>query len=133
VEKILKNKKIRTTPFRISVLNIFLNNSNAISIQQIEEELKDFDRITLYRTIKTFIEKGIVHEILMPGDVKKLALCKDKCSDEHHSHQHVHLKCNQCSDIFCVELDNFPHLHIQGYQIQEIEIQAKGVCKNCLV
>ena len=61
MEKLLLSKKIRITDFRISILNIFNKQSTALSIEEIETELGQFDRITLYRTIKLFKEKGILH------------------------------------------------------------------------
>ena len=47
--------------------------------------------------IKTFLDAGLIHEIVMPGDVKKLALCND-CEHgpnehaSHHQHNHGHLQ-----------------------------------------
>jgi Fur family ferric uptake transcriptional regulator len=133
-EKILKNKKLRVTPFRKEVLSLFLNQSNAISMTDIEAGLKQFDRITLYRTIKSFIEKGVIHEIVMPGDIKKMALCPHDCSYvEHiHSNQHIHFKCKSCENVFCVDLKNFPDINIPNFQLDSIEIQGTGVCEGCL-
>jgi Fur family ferric uptake transcriptional regulator len=133
-KNILKNKKLRVTPFREEVLELFLNQSNAISIGDIENHLKDFDRITLYRTIKSFIEKGVVHEILMPGDVKKLALCPDDCSSDKHIHttQHIHFKCNECENVFCLDINQFPDITVSNFKIDALEIQGNGTCENCL-
>jgi Fur family ferric uptake transcriptional regulator len=134
IKKILKNKKLRVTPFREEVLAIFLNHSNAISITDIETGLAEFDRITLYRTIKSFIENGVIHEIVMPGDIKKLALCPESCSSENHTHtkQHLHFRCNQCENIYCKDLNEFPTINIPGFQLNSIELQGNGICKNCL-
>ena len=74
ITQLLKGKRLRLTSFRKEVLQVFMDNDKAIAVSDIEDALNDFDRITLYRTIKSFIEKGLIHEIVMPGDVKKLAL-----------------------------------------------------------
>lgn len=133
-EKILKNKKLRITPFRKEVLEVFINTPNAVSIDNIEDKLDRFDRITLYRTIKSFIEKGIIHEIVMPGDIKKMALCPHTCTSNEHIHttQHIHFKCNECENIFCVDLIEFPKITIPNFKIDAIEIQGNGICENCL-
>lgn len=133
--RILKEKNLRTTPFRKEVLQIFLEADHAISVNDIEEQLVDFDRITLYRTIKSFIEKGVIHEIVMPGDVKMLALCDDICSDDEgvHSHQHVHFHCKTCDKIYCVETVDTPKIQIPGFVIDEKEIQARGICDKCAI
>ncbi|HAE31102.1 MAG TPA: transcriptional repressor, partial [Flavobacteriales bacterium] len=72
---IFEKKDIRKTAFRQKVLDVFYQNENSITIGQIETAIGKHDRITLYRTIKTFLDAGLIHEIVMPGDVKKLALC----------------------------------------------------------
>lgn len=131
MKSLLKAKKLRVTDFRLAVLAIFERHKNAVSVDQIEQELKEFDRITLYRTLKSFKEKGVIHEITMPGNIKKLALCADTCSHEDHSHEHIHFHCNQCNEVFCLEIDNFPKIGIKGFSINQLEVQASGVCGNC--
>ncbi|MBC8474813.1 MAG: transcriptional repressor [Bacteroidetes bacterium] len=133
VENLLKKKKLRLTSFRNEVLNVFLNSSNAVSINDIEDKLKQFDRITLYRTLKTFKEKGLIHEIVMPGDIKKLALCPDECSSLNHLHtaQHIHFRCKMCENIFCLDLHEFPEINIPKFKVDSIEIQGSGICNVC--
>ena len=70
MSKLLTYKSIRVTDFRLKVLEQFEKNANAISIKKIEEGLVKFDRITLYRTLKTFIDKGLVHEVQLPNEEK---------------------------------------------------------------
>jgi Fur family transcriptional regulator, ferric uptake regulator len=133
MENFLRSKKLRVTPFRVAVLEVFSRHKNAVDIDQIEKSLKEFDRITLYRTVRTFIEKGLIHEIVMPGDIKKLALCKDECSgagQEHH-HQHLHFKCDICEEVYCLELVHFPEIKYPKFKIIHLEIQGSGVCQSC--
>lgn len=133
MENILRKKNLRVTPFRLNVLEVFSSNKNAIDLSQIEKTLEDFDRITLYRTLKTFIECGLIHEIVMPGEVKKMALCKEDCLDHNHqhNHQHLHFKCNECDEVFCLELKEFPSVKYPKFKIDRLEIQGSGVCMNC--
>ena len=126
-------KNLRITPFRVAVLAVFKKHKNAIDIAQIEKSLKEFDRITLYRTIKTFIESGLIHEIVMPGDIKKLALCSEECGNENHehNHQHLHFKCDKCDEVYCLELASFPKIAYPKFKINSLEIQGSGVCEGC--
>ena len=133
IEQLLKDKRLRLTSFRKEVLQIFVDNDKAVAVSDIEESLKDFDRITLYRTIKSFIEKGLIHEIAMPGDVKKLALCATDCNHDKgtHDHNHIHFQCKICKEVFCVDVPELPKISLPNYQIDEIEIQAHGICAGC--
>ena len=133
MKNLLKNKKIRETPFRKKVLAVFDKYNNAISLTVIENELKKFDRTTLYRTIKVFLEKGIIHEIKINGEDSNYALCQEESDINTHHHQHIHFKCTNCGIISCVEIDEFPSINIPKYKIERLEIQAIGLCKNCNV
>jgi Fur family ferric uptake transcriptional regulator len=130
-ENKLKHKKLRVTDFRLAVLGIFEQFDNAITLTQIEENLAQFDRITLYRTIKVFKEKGLVHDIVLPGDVKKMALCEDDCDADHHEHQHIHFLCRICQEVYCVDLVEFPSIGLDGFRVDSIDIQASGTCAKC--
>ena len=128
---LLENKNIRATPFRTSVLNAFDNVENAISMHQIENTIGEHDRITLYRTIKLFKEKGVIHEISLPGEETKYALCSNRCAGHDHHHEHIHFKCSACNEVFCQEVDQFPKFEIPGFDLKKLEINAFGVCPKC--
>ncbi|WP_166461206.1 Fur family transcriptional regulator [Flavicella sediminum] len=131
MKNLLRLKKLNETPFRKRVLDIFNKYPYAISMGVIEKELKDYNRITLYRTMKAFVKNGLIHEILMGGEETKFALCKEICSNEAHQHQHIHFKCKQCNSVTCVEIAKFPVISLPNYKIEELEIQATGVCAAC--
>jgi Fur family ferric uptake transcriptional regulator len=130
-EKLLLERKLRVTDFRLLVLSIFLKHKNAISLSDIEQALGEFDRITLYRTIKTFISKGVIHEIILPGDIKKMALCEINCSSEEHTHKHMHFSCSNCHEVYCIDLPVTYQPKAEGYTIDSFEVIAEGICKNC--
>jgi Fur family ferric uptake transcriptional regulator len=134
IEELLKNKKLRITPFRKEVLGIFIDAPNAITLPVIESKLTNFDRITLYRTIKSFIEKGVIHEIYMDGDEKQMALCPEHCtSDKHnHSQQHIHFKCKLCQNTFCLDINEIPEITVPNFVLDDLNIQATGTCERCL-
>jgi Fur family ferric uptake transcriptional regulator len=133
MRNLLKNKRIRETSFRLEVLKVLSENENPISMDHLEKSLPKFDRITLYRTIKTFLDKGLIHEVLIAGESKKIALCSIECNGESHIHhlEHVHFFCENCKETFCLELEKFPTITIPNHSINSFEIQAKGICQNC--
>ena len=133
MSNLLKSRKISETPFRKEVLAIFGRYNNAIPLSVVKKELKEYNRITLYRTIKIFLEKDIIHEITINGAVSNYAICKEECDTVAHHHQHIHFKCNRCGIIFCVEVDKFPTIILPKYKIEQLEIQAIGLCENCNV
>lgn len=124
-----KKNQIRETPFRAAVLKLFNASSNALSLKEIESRLDAFDRITLYRTLKLFTEKGIIHEVLHPKG-KKYALCQDSCNEHKHKHEHLHFHCSKCKETLCVE-SPIEEIKLRGYTIDSTEISVYGICEKC--
>ena len=53
--RLLKDYKMRTTPSREAILHLLLKKDYALSHGDIEKEMPaSFDRVTVYRTLKTF-------------------------------------------------------------------------------
>jgi Fur family ferric uptake transcriptional regulator len=129
---ILQSKKLRVTSVRENILTLLLSNDRAVSTKDIEKELKQVDRITLYRTLKAFEEKGVVHKIDDGTGVAKYALCIDKCDEDHHHDDHVHFHCNDCGDTFCVEEIEVPYIKTPSkLKVDRTSIVMNGTCERC--
>lgn len=130
---ILEKHDLRNTPSRLSVLTVFNENNFAISHADIEKALKDeIDRVTIYRTLNTFLEKGIIHKVIDDSGVSKYAICVAECSENHHHDNHVHFKCQKCGNSECMNGISIPQLALpKGYVITESNLLIEGVCKHC--
>jgi Fur family ferric uptake transcriptional regulator len=130
--ELLRKRNLRATSQRIDVLNVIDGHDKAIPSSTLRETLPSLDRVTLYRTINTLLESGIIHKAMVDDQETYFALCSTGCSSHAHVHDHVHFKCDECAEVTCVEADNFPPIGIPGYQIANIKIEVSGLCKNCL-
>ena len=70
------------------------------TLSDIENAFEKADRTTLYRTIKTFEEKAIVHQIDDGTGITKYALCENGCNCEIETDLHLHFHCNNCNELF---------------------------------
>jgi Fur family ferric uptake transcriptional regulator len=133
VESILKQNNLSITGSRKKILNLFLAHSKALAHHDIERKTGEkFDRVTVYRTLQTFVQKGIIHTIPTADNSIRYALCKDDCSAGHHHDHHVHFICIQCGNTYCLDEVVTPEIKFpRGYTFQNIEVVAEGVCKNC--
>lgn len=133
VNATLKDHKLRSTTCREDVLVTFMNKEIALSHGDIENQLKDrFDRVTIYRTLKTFLEKGIIHKVLDDEGVR-YALCKDHCTEHDHHHDHVHFKCTECGKTNCLDSVHVPSVALpKGYRAKEVNLLIQGMCPECL-
>jgi len=129
----LKKHELRKTPCRMAVLEVFLNAQTALSHQNIEEFVgNEFDRVTIYRTLTSFEEKGILHKVPDTTGQAKYALCESNCGQQQHKENHVHFKCNECENVYCLSQIQLPDLHLpKGYQVEEAEFLLSGTCEKC--
>ena len=130
---ILKNSGLSITDKRLKILELFQKNSKALSHADIESlSGKHFDRVTIYRTLQTFVDKGIVHTIPTADNSIMYALCKEACSEGHHHDNHVHFLCEECGTTYCLENVNIPELNIpKGFTLHQTNVLVNGICKNC--
>ncbi|MGY8982671.1 MAG: Fur family transcriptional regulator, partial [Cytophagales bacterium] len=75
IKELLKKRNLKVTELRMALLEIISSLGKAISYQEIQNSLINFDRITLYRTLNTFIERGILHKIILEDHQSFYALC----------------------------------------------------------
>jgi len=130
-KKLLKNHALRITDCRIDVLEQFYKTNHALSFKDLEKNLEEYDRVTLYRTLSSFIENGILHRIPSDDGFASYGLCSQECSETEHHHDHVHFKCNVCGHIECLPDYHVPKMDLPGYTINEQNLIVTGICKNC--
>ena len=132
IEKILENKSIPITPMRQLVLSEFLKTNHSISLAELEEILETADRSTIYRTLKTFEKKGLIHSI-QENNTTQYLFCHDHCDEDNHHDYHLHFFCTECKNTVCLENINFQNVDFpKDYLIKELKFVANGVCKTCL-
>ena len=132
IEKILEQKEIRITPMRQLLLEHFVQENKIFGLAELETVFPKADRITIYRTLKTFEEKGIIHKVENGPAEIKYALCSADCSENSHLDIHPHFHCIRCGEVRCLDEVTIPTLKLQkGYQVKEANMQLKGICPTC--
>lgn len=129
---ILRRKHLSVTDSRKKILSLFLNTTDALAHGDIEKKAEEkFDRVTVYRTLQTFVEKGIIHTIPTADNSIRYALCKE-CEEGHHHDEHVHFNCTNCGRTICLDDVVSPKIELpEGYTAQEVQVVINGVCKDC--
>jgi Fur family ferric uptake transcriptional regulator len=133
IDNILKRNQLSVTDSRKKILELFQGNTGALAHSDIEKRTGEkFDRVTIYRTLQTFVEKGILHTIPTPDNSVLYALCKDDCTTGHHHDNHVHFVCDNCNVTYCLDSVVTPEVNLpQGFKPQVIDVVVTGICKNC--
>lgn len=130
-EKKLLHKNTKPTSMRILVYDFLSAQGAALSLSEIENGFHNADRTTIYRTLKTFEEKGIVHSI-QENHTTRYMLCHDGCDEQTHKDWHLHFYCRICKQTTCREDFSIPQQKTDGFRIDEIRLFAKGICEQCM-
>lgn len=131
---LLRKYDLRKTPVRLATLQLFLEASHALAHSDIESHFEhEIDRVTIYRTLTTFEEKGLIHKAYDGGEAIKYAICKDHCEAHDHNDDHLHFNCLNCGKTYCLEGYPVPDIDIpNGFQVSELYLFAKGTCEECI-
>ena len=131
LEKRLEGRQIKPTAMRLLVLKILVEADTAVSLAELESKFERADKVTLYRTLKTFEKNRLIHGIDDGTGSVKYAICEEGCECEVND-QHVHFHCVQCGETFCLSQTKIPYTIIPvGFTAKSASMLFKGVCANC--
>jgi Fur family ferric uptake transcriptional regulator len=129
--KTLKAAKLYRTECRQLVLKLLLKAKKPLNQGQIAHCLgkKRFDKVTIYRTLESFCEVGMVHKAFM----KKRAWHFESAQDCSENQCHPHFTCTNCGNTHCLTgmippMVKSPH---KGFVIRRQEIRLEGLCPTC--
>ncbi len=131
IDELLKNAQLRATRHRHEVLKIILENPNTpMSIDELVEHLPEgFDRVTAYRIVNSFAEKGLLEKINHLSNTLKVILSPSLRK------KHMHLvTCRLCGSTYtaniCVQPGWREKLARLGFSNVSHNLSFTGVCGN---
>ena len=127
---LLKDAGLKITPARIAILGMFLGGCKPINAEYIYDTVRteDLNLVTIYRTLATFVEKGILRSVNVHMDSVHYELA------DHHHH---HVICTTCGDIEEIDicnnsLDSEAIAHSKRFKkIQHHSLEFFGTCNTC--
>ncbi len=130
---LLASKGLKVTPQRVAVLDSFKELTHHPTTEQvigfIRKNHPNIATGTVYKTLETFVEKGILKRVKTDRDIMRY----DPILEPHH-----HMYCEetgQIADYFDHELndlieDYFTRKSLPGFRIREVVLQIKGNFTN---
>ncbi|MCI6800173.1 MAG: transcriptional repressor [Candidatus Onthomorpha sp.] len=132
IENILNAKQVKPTSNRILVLRELIKASHPVSLADLEVLLEfSMDKASIFRTLKLFSEKDVVHPIEDGSRSLKYELCHS-LTHCNFSDQHIHFYCEHCKETYCFENVSIPIVNIpSGFTPRCINYVIKGLCPEC--
>jgi Fur family ferric uptake transcriptional regulator len=131
-DTILKDHKVTVTDIRRKVLDLIIDHDYPLSHQDLSSQLpENIDRVTLYRTLHTFEDAGLVHKVIDEEGVSRFAMCRD-CTQHEHKDHHAHFHCIKCGKIYCLDNPAVQNFKLPpGFLLESISVDLKGYCDQC--
>ncbi len=145
--QLLRSARLRVTDVRVQVLEVLgglgkgQGRGQAIDAAEVVARLPEADRVTVYRTLNTLVEAGLVHRV-DPGDRRFRYGLTDHahCSPGHHDHEHPHLICDACGATQCLD-DALVTIQSRSGgagqarrwgHIRQQHVTLHGTCEGCM-
>lgn len=132
IDALFAESKLKKTSLRTELLGVLMSSKSPMSqveiLQKLGQRLESVDRVTVYRNLKQFREKGLVHEL----DVNQYIFCEHDC----HEHAHLLFFCTQCQRHTEVrdhqKIDSFLKI-LQDFRFfsSQEPLSLRGTCKHC--
>lgn len=131
-ETLLDKHQLKKTAPRLRVLSMMYSKNTATSQPDLESVMNDIDRVTLYRILSIFEEKGIIHKIFDLNGTANYAVCHSNCEANHHHDEHVHFNCTNCKNVYCLNELTLPQITLPGgFRPTGFTLYASGLCPKC--
>ncbi len=133
LKSFLRGKKLRVTPQRLTILEVFLEKKGHVEVEGLFLEVQKIDSsigiATVYRTMNLLVDCGLARENTLSKGQKTFETL-------YHQSHHDHLICTQCKKIV-----EFEHPLIEKYQLEisqthgfslnQHQMEIYGICSDC--
>ena len=127
-----KEHGLSMTPQRLAIYKALIESKDHPSAENIYNRIRtsfpDIALDTVYRTLSTFSEIGIIHVVEGYGEVKRY----DPDTEPHH-----HFRCMRCNKIVDIYEKTFgklniPHRIKKKYNVSNVKVILEGACDECI-
>lgn len=128
----LKAGKLKQTPKRKAILQLFLDKKRFLSPDEIfaviKKEFKKASFPSIYRNLGELCNIGILTKVQKPDRRLYYALCAAKNNNHHH-----HIVCVKCGNVGEFEgCSIINKKKANGFKILGHSLQLDGLCSKCL-
>jgi Fur family ferric uptake transcriptional regulator len=123
----LRERGMRMTPQRLSVMDAVIQLEHATP-EQVAEAVPDVDLTTVYRTLETLEQIGLLSHTHLGHGAASYRLAED---------DHIHVVCHRCEKVVDAPAGLADQLAAQllgqrGFQLDKSHFTVFGTCAECL-
>ena len=127
IKQILAEHGLKVSEQRIMILDFLCRTQSHPTADEIFQTLNQSDpilsRATVYNTLNTFVETGVIHALEMRDNETRY----DAALQEHG-----HFRCNHCKKIYNFEINqDLLEMELPGFIIDDHSVTFRGICPDC--
>ena len=127
LRKILTSHGLKVSEQRIQILDYLNRMESHPTADEIFQSLNNEDpvlsRATVYNTLHSFVEKGVILALDLRDHETRYDLI---------THEHGHFRCNVCGTIYNVEFHpDSLKMDLPGFQIEALSVTMRVICPSC--
>jgi len=129
----LQSRKLKLTPHRQLILDVFLNDEGHRSVEDIYRAVRHHDArvgyTTVYRTMKILADCGLARSVDLADGITRY---EHLYNHEHHDHM-ICMQCGKSIEFFKPEIETLQDeasAHL-GFKVLDHKLQIYGLCKEC--
>ena len=129
--ELLKENGLYITDCRVSIMKTLIDSQYPMTQDDISSKIgkNKFDKVTIYRTLESFIESGIAHKVFLQDRIWHFELAEN-CTENQC---HPHFTCTSCGKTHCLTEMQMPMAKspYRGFVIKHQKVQLEGYCPKC--
>jgi Fe2+ or Zn2+ uptake regulation protein len=129
--QMLRETRLYCTEARVAILKVLMEAASPLRQDQIAGRLESrtLNRVTVYRTLDSLVEAGLVHRAFTQNRAWYFELA-DHCSEKQC---HPHFTCTNCGVTRCMTDISLPMatIHQKGFIISRQQVRLEGLCPAC--
>jgi Fur family ferric uptake transcriptional regulator/Fur family zinc uptake transcriptional regulator len=130
LRRMLRGARLKVTPLRLDILGHLISAGRPLSHSDIQSAMPDLDRVTLYRTLESFVEADIAHQV--QGLDGTWRFCAHTKSEDGCPGNHPHFLCVSCGLMICLTDQNMPRVGVpDGHEVEGKQFVVYGRCRKC--
>jgi Fur family peroxide stress response transcriptional regulator len=123
--------ELSITPQRVAIYTEMTKSKKHPSAEDVFEKVRkvfpDISLDTVYRTLSTFAEIGIINVVEGYGEARRY----DPDLTAHH-----HFRCRKCNKIVDFHDEGYDKLQVpkmfhKGYDVKNVKVVLEGLCNKC--
>jgi Fur family ferric uptake transcriptional regulator/Fur family zinc uptake transcriptional regulator len=114
----------------MEILQFLIERARPLSHAEVRNAMPGMDRVTLYRTLESLVEKGVAHQVQGPDGAWRF--CSHKPSGDRCPGNHPHFLCVSCGKMICLTDQFLPRVEVPDrYEVEGKQLVVYGKCSDC--